>query len=163
MTQIENVLKQIGARLKRQNKHKVYELPSGQNFVIASTPSDSHAEANALRQLGRLGYVVPGRPRAEKNQTPFPQPAERRKVIRKPGAPRPPWSLPVNRLADTLASDPLVKAHYDDRVAALELEVATAHTRAASWAHEYAQVARELSVIKERPWYRVGRALRMVP
>lgn len=44
-------LSAVGARLKRQKKHLVYELPNGLNIVVAKTPGDARAIDNALRDI----------------------------------------------------------------------------------------------------------------
>jgi hypothetical protein len=48
---VVDALKSAGAVLKRRKKHLVYELPTGQNVVVSSTPSDVRAENNALREI----------------------------------------------------------------------------------------------------------------
>ena len=53
-TEIERLLEESGAVLVRQNKHLVYRLPNGQNFVAAKTSSDpDRAAKNSLSELRR--------------------------------------------------------------------------------------------------------------
>ena len=52
--EIDRLLAQSGAVLVRQNKHLVYRLPNGRNFVAAKTPSDpDRAAKNGLSDLRR--------------------------------------------------------------------------------------------------------------
>lgn len=53
-TEIERLLKNDGAVLKRDRKHLVWELANGKNFVQSKTPSDSHTSRNQLSELRRL-------------------------------------------------------------------------------------------------------------
>lgn len=57
---VNELLAGCGAVLKRRRKHEVYELPNGQNFVRASTPSDRKGDLNNLSDLKhQLKVVVP--------------------------------------------------------------------------------------------------------
>lgn len=47
----------VGAKLKRQKKHLVYELPNGRNVVTASTPSDYRAELNMIADIKKAAGV----------------------------------------------------------------------------------------------------------
>lgn len=59
-TRVSELLESCGAVLKRRRKHEVYELPNGQNFVRASTPSDRRSDLNNLTDLKhQLKVVVP--------------------------------------------------------------------------------------------------------
>lgn len=52
--QVERLLAESGSLLIRQNKHLVYRLPNGRNFVAAKTPSDpARAAQNNLHDLRR--------------------------------------------------------------------------------------------------------------
>jgi hypothetical protein len=52
--EIERLLEESGAVLVRQNKHLVYRLPNGKNFVAAKTSSDpDRAAKNSLSDLRR--------------------------------------------------------------------------------------------------------------
>jgi hypothetical protein len=51
--EVNRMLEENGAVLKRNKKHEVWELPNGQTFVRASTPGDSRAAFNELSQLRR--------------------------------------------------------------------------------------------------------------
>lgn len=50
---VRGELAACGALLVRRNKHEVWRLPDGQNFVIAVSSSDQRAEANNLARLKR--------------------------------------------------------------------------------------------------------------
>jgi hypothetical protein len=66
--EVDRLLNQSGAVLVRQNKHLVYRLPNGQNFVMAKTSSDpDRAAKNNLRDLRHaLGIVrVMPKPKGE--------------------------------------------------------------------------------------------------
>lgn len=129
-SKLQAALAAVGARLKRHRKHLVYELPDGRNFVTASTPSDRHADANALRQLERM--TVPAMPGAPRAITP-----DRKKRI-KPGARSAPWSLPVvSPLAAELSAAGVVEAR-------LRMELAESYTAGADLA---AQVRRYREVL----------------
>ena len=52
--EIARIIKEHGGVLKRQNKHKFWKFPSGETFTRSTTPSDIHAEDNALRDLKRI-------------------------------------------------------------------------------------------------------------
>lgn len=52
--QVDSILARLGAILKRQHKHQVWQLPNGKTFVRASTPSDTRSDANNLRDLRRV-------------------------------------------------------------------------------------------------------------
>lgn len=51
MKRVIAALRARGATLLRNNGHPVWRLPNGGIFTHSSTPSDVHAEDNALRQL----------------------------------------------------------------------------------------------------------------
>lgn len=62
--QLQEALETLGAKLKRDKKHLVYELPNGRNFVVAQTPSDSRGELNAMSDLrAAAGVEVRDRPK----------------------------------------------------------------------------------------------------
>ena len=52
--QVEELLKQHGAKLVRHKKHQVWRFPDGRVYVMSSTPSDYRAEDNNLRDLRRM-------------------------------------------------------------------------------------------------------------
>ena len=79
-TEVQNLLRESGAILKRDTKHHVYELPNGQNFVSAKTPSDSRAGLNDLAVLRKLLACRPVKG----------APGERREPRNKPGNQSPP-------------------------------------------------------------------------
>jgi hypothetical protein len=55
---VSAALAAVGARLKRNKKHLVYELPNGNKVTMASTPSDHRAEENMLRDIRRAAGLV---------------------------------------------------------------------------------------------------------
>jgi hypothetical protein len=52
--QVFSLLEAVGAKLLRQRKHLVYQLPGGRLFVMASTPSDRRAWKNIYAALRAL-------------------------------------------------------------------------------------------------------------
>ena len=54
MSELDQLLRDSGAVLVREKKHRVYRLPSGRNLVLSKTPSDRRTEANQIRDLRRL-------------------------------------------------------------------------------------------------------------
>jgi hypothetical protein len=63
---VDELLNENGAVLVRQNKHLVYRLPNGQNFVVAKTSSDrERAAKNNLSDLRRALGVVRATPKAQ--------------------------------------------------------------------------------------------------
>lgn len=50
---LDAALRDCGAVLIRANKHRVYRLPNGRNFVASVSPSDTNGERNAMRDLRR--------------------------------------------------------------------------------------------------------------
>jgi hypothetical protein len=65
--EIDRLLEESGAVLVRQNRHLVYRLPNGKNFVVAKTSSDpDRAAKNSLSDLRR----ALGAPRMTASQEP---------------------------------------------------------------------------------------------
>jgi hypothetical protein len=87
----------IGARLKREKKHLVYELPNGRTFVTAKSPSDNRGERNALSDL----EAVAGVPLGERRKAPADVRAERRSRPGRHGEPPPRMSALSAALLDT--------------------------------------------------------------
>lgn len=59
MDRAKQLLRNLGARLKRHTKHLVYELPNGKTVVLSSTPSDSyHGEQNKIRDIRHAAGLV---------------------------------------------------------------------------------------------------------
>ena len=50
---VKDLLKQAGAVLLRDRKHRVYRLANGQTLVMAKTPSDQRGTRNAVASLRR--------------------------------------------------------------------------------------------------------------
>jgi chromosome segregation ATPase len=73
---LSQALADAGAVLKRDRKHRVYELPNGQTLVVARTASDYRAEQNTLRDLRHALGETPA-PKAEE--------APRKEKVSKPG------------------------------------------------------------------------------
>src|SRR5690348_9573197 len=55
---VTSLLNDAGAKLKRARKHEVWELPNGENFVRASTPSDRKGDLNNLSDLKHQLEIV---------------------------------------------------------------------------------------------------------
>lgn len=65
--EIERLLKEHGATERKGGKHRVFKFPNGQVYVLARTPSDVRAGANALSDLRHsLGLVGGGDGAADK-------------------------------------------------------------------------------------------------
>jgi hypothetical protein len=115
--QLTRLLDASGATLARQRKHHVWKLPSGQNLVIAATPSDWRQSRKALADLRRLLVTVPG-PAAPLPTEPAtrPAPASRTRVPNWPARPRtgvvelprPDTSAPLAESVEELPSVPLL-------------------------------------------------------
>lgn len=58
---LQAALDRAGAILKREKKHLIFSLPSGQQVTIPNTPSDSRWEENALADLRRALGQAGGR------------------------------------------------------------------------------------------------------
>jgi hypothetical protein len=112
---VKQMLADVGATLKREGKHHVYELPNGKNFVVSATPSDTRGELNALSDLRHALGVVKTKPTSE--------PRKPRKV--KPGrAPSESWGLPAESspFASALRQSGLVEQQLRTRIGQLEAE-----------------------------------------
>lgn len=55
---VENLLKETGAVLKRHGKHPIYEFPNGETLTISATPSDVHAPNQQIRDIRRIAGLV---------------------------------------------------------------------------------------------------------
>lgn len=92
---VKTMLKDAGAKLKRNRKHQVYELPDGKNVVISSTPSDVNAMHSQVRDIKK----------ATKTEEPKPQKPvgtkERRNKPGRQGEPKPTPPPPMS-MADQL-------------------------------------------------------------
>lgn len=152
---IQAALDKLGAKLKRHRKHYVFELPNGQNVVVASTPSDRRSEQAALHQIARIAEPLAKRPRAEVQVA---APLERRS---KPGRREAEWSLPINSMAVAFERGN-TRAHLADRISALEQEAKAERLRADGWAAEYTRVAQAYSALRSSRWVRLGVRVRVV-
>ena len=119
-------LELVGAQLKRDKKHRVYELPNGRTFVLPSTPSDVRAEANALSDLRAVsGVDVLAKPR----KAPADVRAERRN---RPGrAGELPWKASMSPLAEALRSTGIVEQQLRTELDAARAENAALLARIA--------------------------------
>lgn len=52
--EMARIIKTYGGIRERRNKHEFWRFPGGQTFTRSCTPSDCHAEDNALRDLKRI-------------------------------------------------------------------------------------------------------------
>ncbi len=114
--EIAAILKQHGGVLKRQNKHEFWKFPTGEIFTRSCTPSDIHAEDNALRDLRRIlnlngerGAIGERRVRALKHEKPS----------------RPSYSSPTlkSALAEKLALAGLAEAAHESEVSTLKRHI----------------------------------------
>lgn len=112
MTRVAKVLKAVGARLKRDRKHLVYELPNGRNVVLPKTPSDWRSELNCVSDIRKAAGVA----RSPKAAT---EPRERKA---KPGRlDSRSWTVAPNPLAAALQQSGVADAA---KIADLEQKVA---------------------------------------
>jgi hypothetical protein len=123
---VTETLKSIGARLKRQKKHEVWELPNGKTFVRASTPSDACADNNNLADLRRVaGLADPDRGK----------PGQRRERRSKPGRMESKGHVhaaPVSDFAAKLSLSGAVEAGLRNEIAALTQKIADTEARHAA-------------------------------
>ena len=126
---IAAALAMVGATLKRDKKHRVYALPNGSTFVLASTPSDKRAEDNALSDLKAAAGVEV---RATRRKASAEVRAERRNRPGRSG--ENPWGLPSagSPFADALRSTGLIEQQLRCRVGELESKLAERDARIAS-------------------------------
>lgn len=140
---LSEALSAIGARLKREKKHLVFELPNGRNFVMAKSPSDNRGERNALSEL----RAVAGVEVEERRKAPADVRAERR---RRPGrdgeAPR--WGAADSQLASALMNTGLVEKQLREQIAELEKVLVVAEELAA----DNKRLNVELAALKRR-WF----------
>lgn len=57
--QVQEALREIGARLVSQNRNAKYQLPNGKRFIVGGRGGDPRAEKNALHQLRRAMGQTP--------------------------------------------------------------------------------------------------------
>ncbi len=76
-TRLSQALADVGAVLKRDKKHHVYELPNGNKVTVAATPGDNRSELNALADVRHAAGLV--------TESKVPTEFRNRKVERKPG------------------------------------------------------------------------------
>lgn len=123
---VTETLKAIGARLKRNAKHQVWELPNGQTFVRANTPSDVRAEHNNLSDLRHAaGILDPERGK----------PGERRDRRRKPGrmdTASHVHAAPCSDFAEKLSLSGAVEASLRNEIQILAEQLQRAEAKAAA-------------------------------
>ena len=114
-SRIATALHTVGARLKRQKKHLVYELPNGKNVVVSKTPSDRRSEQNTLRDIAKVAGVEKAEKIASKPRRP------------KPGRPEPTWTISPNAggMAAALSSSGIVEKQLRAEKAGLERRIVT--------------------------------------
>lgn len=119
---LRSALDAMGAKLKRDKKHLVYELPNGRNFVVAKSPSDARGEENALSDLRAVSGVAVLTTDEPKKKAPAEVRAERR---RRPGRHgEAPWDASLSPLSDALRTSGVVEQSTLAEVARLGQEVA---------------------------------------
>jgi ribosomal protein S19E (S16A) len=157
---VVDALKSAGAVLKRRKKHLVYELPTGQNVVVSSTPSDVRAENNALREIRKAsGEARPATATV----------GERRERKHKPGRAREPWTVKAPTMAAKLREAGVVERAQTTRIdelgrdlVSMANELAIALNIASDAFAESARTSDELSRLKRTRWHRLGRWLGLV-
>lgn len=123
---LRDALDSLGATLKREKKHLVWELPNGRTFVTAKSPSDHRAEKNALTDLEAIsGVAVVERRKASPEVR-----AERRQRPGRHGEPSPKMSALGAALIDT----GIVEQQLRRQIAELERAVEDLATQNASLA-----------------------------
>jgi hypothetical protein len=55
---VASLLKQAGATLVRHSKHYIFQLPNGKKLTVSSTPSDTYAVNNQMREIKQAGGLV---------------------------------------------------------------------------------------------------------
>ena len=122
---VTQLLNDVGAVLKRQRKHEVWELPNGKNFVRAKTSSDCRSEHNNLSDLKReLGVVTP-----PKSAAPSRTQMRRRKPTATVSHERLKSNVASLNLAESLRMAGLSDDALRDRVSAAETRLYEAERR----------------------------------
>lgn len=155
---LEAVLQAVGAKLLRQKKHLVYQLPNGQKLTLAKSPSDRRAEDNAITDVYHAAGVE--RPKQVKSTKP--------KTV-KPGRQEPAWNLPVNSMGDALSKVPLATKKLQQRIEELEALVSSSDERVSRWQEECeraveqrAEAVVRLERLLSSRWVRIGLRFRVL-
>lgn len=118
-TRLSQALADVGAVLKRNKKHHVYELPNGNKVTVAATPGDNRSELNALADVRHAAGLV--------TESKVPTEFRNRKVERKPGRIDPAPALPAftgsSALAAALSQSGVVEDSLRQEVARLRVEL----------------------------------------
>lgn len=144
--EIARIIKEHGGVLKRQNKHEFWKFPGGQTFTRSCTPSNIHAEDNALRDLKRILDLndpergTPGERRERRERKPSVQPQRSRPTLN--GA-----------LAEKLALAGLAEQAHQEELARL-------HERIAAQCKQLANHDEAFRSMNARLEVRVGKAVR---
>ena len=121
--QVAATLKSIGAKLLRAKKHQIWQLPNGQKFVRACTPSDQRGDQNNLTELKHAaGLLDPERGQA----------GERRERKHKPGrmeTSRTIHAAPVSDFAAKLSMSGAIEAGLRSEIESLNRQLAEALAR----------------------------------
>jgi hypothetical protein len=101
--------------LKRSKKHRVYELPDGQNIVMSATPGDHRAGENQLRDVRRALGI---------KQEPKPMRTAPRRDKKPPQRPVAVHAAPCNgnTLADQLRRSGAEESVLRTKISELQLE-----------------------------------------
>lgn len=142
---VEQALRAVGAVLKRQKKHRVYELPNGKNVVLPSTPSDGrHGEENSLTDIRKAAGV--SKPKKVNRKT------ERRE---KQGRREADWSLKTNPLSVALTDSGLTEKLLRTRIVELEKSLVF-------WTSASSDVSNALYALESSRWHRLGKWLGVI-
>lgn len=145
-TRLSKALADVGAVLKRDKKHHVYELPNGNKVTVAATPGDNRSELNAIADVKRAAGMV--------TESKVPTEFKNRKVERKPGRIDPAPALPVftgsSALAVALSQSGVVEDSLRQEVARLRAELdRVGHTQQEGMEH----MAIKAEVVNVTPEY----------
>jgi hypothetical protein len=144
---LAEALSAIGARLKREKKHLVYELPNGRTFVTAKSPSDSRGERNALSDL----RAVAGVDFDERRKAPADVRAERRSRPGRSGE-GVKWGAADSQMASALMNTGLVERQLRAELAELHGGMRELLAAIDALTVENAQLQAELDALNDR-WY----------
>lgn len=151
MSRLQDALRSVGAVLKRDKKHLVYELPNGQNVTIAATPSDRRAEANAIRDVRHAAGVVPQ-----------PKTSTRHEKKRKPGRREPQWTVTLSPMAAALRDAGIVEEQLRTEIEQLRRDKAAISKVLDDTLDDLLQATSEFGALRSSRWVRLGARLGLV-
>lgn len=104
--QVNSLLKEIGAKLKRRKKHEVWELPNGKTLVRSQTPSDRRSDMQDMKELRHALGDVPEHKEGERREKK--RKAKRTETVK--------YDRSVNSLADQLRSSGVIEDVLKEQV-----------------------------------------------